>query len=106
MKCRATDLQRYRVAGSTGSVIIATDTSNGDTVAIKVRCCDIAINFNMSPINLRTGIDVDDNAVVENRNISCKRSDNYSKEFTSLLDGTFFKSRVFSQGIENSTKSV
>ncbi|XP_050711044.1 uncharacterized protein LOC126995499 isoform X3 [Eriocheir sinensis] len=36
LKCRATDLQRYRVAGSTGSVIIATDTSNGDTVAIKI----------------------------------------------------------------------
>ncbi|XP_068206750.1 ribosomal protein S6 kinase delta-1 isoform X2 [Palaemon carinicauda] len=36
LKCRASDLKRYRVAGSAGSVIIATDTTNGDTVAIKV----------------------------------------------------------------------
>ncbi|XP_066951482.1 ribosomal protein S6 kinase delta-1 isoform X2 [Macrobrachium rosenbergii] len=36
LKCRASDLKRYRVAGSTGSIIIATDTTNGDTVAIKV----------------------------------------------------------------------
>ncbi|XP_042867899.1 ribosomal protein S6 kinase delta-1-like isoform X2 [Penaeus japonicus] len=36
LKCPATELWRYRVAGSAGSVIIATDTSNGDTVAIKV----------------------------------------------------------------------
>lgn len=36
LKCRAADLVRYRVVGWTGSVIIATDTSNGDTVAIKV----------------------------------------------------------------------
>lgn len=41
LKCRATDLQRYRVAGSAGSVIIATDTANGDTVAIKVRCYNV-----------------------------------------------------------------
>lgn len=37
LKCPATELWRYRVAGSAGSVIIATDTSNGDTVAIKVK---------------------------------------------------------------------
>ncbi|XP_071536924.1 ribosomal protein S6 kinase delta-1 [Panulirus ornatus] len=36
LKCRASDIQRYRVAGLAGSVIIATDTTNGDTVAIKV----------------------------------------------------------------------
>ncbi|XP_042217322.1 ribosomal protein S6 kinase delta-1-like isoform X1 [Homarus americanus] len=36
LKCRASDLSRYRVAGLAGSVIIATDTTNGDTVAIKV----------------------------------------------------------------------
>ncbi|KAG0721955.1 Ribosomal protein S6 kinase delta-1 [Chionoecetes opilio] len=37
LKCRAADLQRYRVVGWTGSVVIATDTSTADTVAIKVR---------------------------------------------------------------------
>ncbi|XP_045599213.2 ribosomal protein S6 kinase delta-1 isoform X2 [Procambarus clarkii] len=36
LKSRASDLSRYRVAGLAGSVIIATDTTNGDTVAIKV----------------------------------------------------------------------
>ncbi|XP_063889151.1 ribosomal protein S6 kinase delta-1-like isoform X2 [Scylla paramamosain] len=36
LKCSATDLARYKVVGWTGSVIIATDSSNGDTVAIKV----------------------------------------------------------------------
>ncbi|XP_063610747.1 ribosomal protein S6 kinase delta-1-like [Penaeus indicus] len=36
LKCQATELWRYRVAGSAGSIIIATDTTNGDTVAIKV----------------------------------------------------------------------
>ncbi|XP_045129311.1 uncharacterized protein LOC123515018 isoform X2 [Portunus trituberculatus] len=36
LKCSATDLARYKVIGWTGSVIIATDFSNGDTVAIKV----------------------------------------------------------------------
>ncbi|KAK7018042.1 Ribosomal protein S6 kinase delta-1, partial [Halocaridina rubra] len=36
LQFHASDLQRYRVAGSAGSVIIATDTFNGDTVAIKV----------------------------------------------------------------------
>ncbi|XP_047470745.1 uncharacterized protein LOC125026379 isoform X3 [Penaeus chinensis] len=36
LKSQATELWRYRVAGSAGSIIIATDTTNGDTVAIKV----------------------------------------------------------------------
>ncbi|XP_069936539.1 ribosomal protein S6 kinase delta-1 isoform X3 [Cherax quadricarinatus] len=36
LKAGAAELSRYRVAGVAGSVIIATDTINGDTVAIKV----------------------------------------------------------------------
>ncbi|KAK3863329.1 hypothetical protein Pcinc_030899 [Petrolisthes cinctipes] len=36
LKCRAADLVRYRVAGIAGKVIIATDITTNDTVAIKV----------------------------------------------------------------------